>query len=79
MLFNFAVYDLTIFDMVPNLVYTTLLRQAEKKGANIISGLSMLISQALAAQEIWLDRKLPENLYTKLWSYVNNKMSKQHG
>ena len=70
---------LTIFDMVPNPVYTTLLRQAEKKGVNIISGLSMLISQALAAQEIWLDRTLPETLYTELWSYVNNKMSKQHG
>lgn len=69
---------LTIFDMVPNPVYTTLLRQSKKRGVGIISGLTMLISQALAAQEIWLDQKLPDTMFEKLWSYIIDKMSKEN-
>jgi len=70
--------NLTIFDMVPNPVYTTLLRQAKRRRVNIICGLTMLVSQALAAQEIWLDQKLPDILFEKLWSYIIDKMSKEH-
>lgn len=69
---------LTVLDMVSNPVYTTLLKQAKKRGAEIISGLSMLISQAIAAQEIWLDRKLPDKIFNTLWTHIIDKMRHQH-
>lgn len=65
---------LTVFDMVPNPVNTTLINQAQQRGAETISGLSMLIAQAIAAQEIWLDRKFPDTLCDKVWAHVIKKM-----
>ncbi|MFO7889994.1 MAG: shikimate dehydrogenase [bacterium] len=65
---------LIVFDMVPNPVYTTLLKQAKQRGAEIISGLSMLIFQAIASQEIWLNQKLPERLFDKVWTHLIEKM-----
>jgi shikimate dehydrogenase len=51
-----------VFDMVPNPVETLLLRQAASRGASTISGLVMLTAQAVAAEELWLARSLPETL-----------------
>lgn len=70
--------NITIFDMVPNPVYTTLLKDAEKRGAEIISGLSMLISQAVAAQEIWLERKIPLETFNKLWTHIIEMSGQYH-
>jgi shikimate dehydrogenase len=52
-----------VFDMVPNPAETLLLRQAKSRGAGALSGLEMLVAQALAADEIWLGRALPETLH----------------
>jgi len=68
----------TVFDMVPNPVYTKLLEQAKLKGVEIISGVSMLISQAISAQEIWLKQKLHGQLFDTIWRYVTKNMSIQN-
>jgi shikimate dehydrogenase len=56
----------TVFDMVYKPLKTRLIKQAESRGARTISGLDMLIAQALAADEIWLDKKLPEELFQEV-------------
>lgn len=58
--------DATVFDMVYKPVETSLLKQARSREARTISGLTMLVAQAIAADEIWLDRKLPEELLDKI-------------
>ncbi|MFC1569886.1 shikimate dehydrogenase [bacterium] len=58
---------LTIFDMVYKPLKTRLIRDAEQQGANTISGLGMLVAQALAADEIWLNQELPEGIFEKVW------------
>lgn len=60
----------TVFDMVPRPFITRLLSQAQSIGARTISGLSMLIAQALAAQQIWQNKKLPKELYERVWIYM---------
>jgi len=56
----------TVFDMVYKPVKTKLMAQAEQQGAVTISGLGMLVAQALAADEIWLNRKLPEAIFDQV-------------
>ncbi|MBN2417029.1 shikimate dehydrogenase [bacterium] len=55
--------ETTVMDMVPNPPRTLLLQQAEKQGCRTVSGLDMLIAQAVAAQEIWQNRPLPAELF----------------
>jgi shikimate dehydrogenase len=57
----------TIFDLVYKPLKTRLMRDAEARGCKTISGLGMLISQALAADEIWLDRNMPEGIFETIW------------
>ena len=56
----------TVFDMVYKPLKTKLIKQAEARGARTISGLDMLIAQALAADEIWLGKNLPEDLFEEV-------------
>ena len=46
-----------VFDTIYNPKKTKLLEIAEAHGAEISNGLSMLVWQAAAAQEIWIDVK----------------------
>ena len=68
--------NITVFDMVYRPVETRLLRSARSNGARTISGLHMLIAQAIAAQEIWLERKLPEELFDLVFEHIMNIMKK---
>lgn len=52
-----------VMDMVPNPPRTLLLLQAKQRGCLTISGLDMLIAQAIAAQEIWQGRRMPAALF----------------
>lgn len=65
-----------VFDLVPNPVETRLLQEAKARGAKTIPGLSMLILQALAADEIWLDQKIPETLYDPIFQHCINELEK---
>ena len=67
-----------VFDMVPNPVETMLLRQAKSRGAATISGLVMLVAQAIAADEVWLGRKLPETLHADVFTHCM-KFMEAHG
>jgi len=53
----------TVFDLVYKPLKTRLMREAEQQGCKIISGLGMLIAQALAADEIWFNQKMPEGIF----------------
>jgi len=55
--------SLTVFDMIPRREPTALLRQAAAQGCTTVSGLSMLVGQAMAAQEIWQDVSLPSAIF----------------
>jgi shikimate dehydrogenase len=48
-----------VYDLVYNPCPTPLLQLAEKAGANILSGLSMLVYQGAASFELWTGRKAP--------------------
>jgi shikimate dehydrogenase len=67
-----------VFDMVFNPVETLLLRQAKSRGARTVPGLVMLVAQAVAADEIWLDRTLPEKLHADVFTHCLKHME-AHG
>jgi len=60
----------TVLDMVYHPMRTRLLRDLEQRGAVCVPGLAMLVSQALAADEIFLDRKMPEDLYNPVLAFA---------
>jgi shikimate dehydrogenase len=64
----------TVFDLVPKPVHTNLLKKASARGMKTIPGLSMLIAQALAADEIWLQKKLPNHLFNQVWNHIHQTM-----
>ncbi len=66
----------TVFDLVYKPMNTRLLQQSRSRGAHTISGLTMLIAQALASDEIWLNRKLPESLFEKVLKHISNILEK---
>lgn len=67
-----------VFDMVFNPVETLLLRQAKSRGARTVPGLVMLVAQAIAADEIWLARKLPNRLHEDVFTHCLKNME-AHG
>ena len=54
--------DLVVFDVVYNPIKTRLLREAEKAGAQTISGVEMLVWQGASAFEKWTGVKAPVKL-----------------
>jgi shikimate dehydrogenase len=51
--------DLLVYDLVYNPVKTKLLKEAEKKGCKVLSGVKMLVYQGALAYEIWTGRQPP--------------------
>ncbi|MBN1894655.1 shikimate dehydrogenase, partial [bacterium] len=64
----------TVLDMVYHPMKTRLLRDLKRRGAVCVPGLAMLVSQALAADEIFLDRKMPEDLYDPVLAFAEGLM-----
>lgn len=58
--------DTAVFDMIYNPEETLFLKQARECGAKTLNGLDMLINQAVLAYELFLDKKLPEDLGGKI-------------
>jgi len=54
--------DLVVFDIVYNPIKTKLLEEAEKAGANTISGVDMLLWQGALAFEKWTGLRAPIEL-----------------
>jgi len=63
-----------VFDLVYKPIKTKLLREAERKGAEIVTGLCMLIWQALYADKIWLGITPSEEDYTYIERLVTEKL-----
>ena len=64
----------TVCDLIYNPGKTLLLSEAEKRGARLVNGLSMLVMQGIYAFELFCGRKLPQQgeLYDMLMNYFGN-------
>ncbi|MEE3455248.1 MAG: shikimate dehydrogenase, partial [Succiniclasticum sp.] len=49
-------------DIIYNPAETKFMKQARQQGKTTVNGLFMLVAQAVAADEIWLERKLDAGL-----------------
>jgi shikimate dehydrogenase len=65
-----------VFDLVPKPIRTKLLKDAESRNIKTIPGISMLIAQALAADEIWLQKKITDDLFDLLLKHIYQMMDK---
>jgi shikimate dehydrogenase len=64
-----------VFDLVYNPLETRLMREAKEAGAQAISGLTMLVEQALEQERLWLGREIGNAPYYVL---LERELSKQH-
>ncbi|MHC1717606.1 MAG: shikimate dehydrogenase [Acidaminococcaceae bacterium] len=53
-------------DLIYNPVETVFLRYAREEGKRVANGLLMLVAQAVAAEEIWLQRKIEDEIIVKI-------------
>lgn len=64
--------DLSGYEAAVDIIYnpeeTKFLTQAKTAGCKICNGLYMLVAQAVASEEIWLERKLPDSLIAEVES-----------
>lgn len=65
-----AAEDLSGYEAAVDIIYnpeeTKFLTQAKSAGCKICNGLYMLVAQAVASEEIWLERKLPDSLIAEV-------------
>lgn len=59
-------------DIVYNPLITEFLRIAEKEGLQAVTGLMMLVDQAIGSEEIWLNKKLDYNM----GNHIHDKLIK---
>ncbi|MDO8551966.1 MAG: shikimate dehydrogenase [bacterium] len=64
-----------VFDLVYNPLETRLMREAREVGAQVISGLTMLVEQALEQERLWLGREIGNAPYYVL---LERELNKQH-
>ena len=60
-------------DIVYNPTITEFLKIAENAGLKTIAGLTMLIDQAVASEEIWLDRKINNEIAEQLHHKISSQ------
>lgn len=65
-----------VFDAIYNPLETKLIQHAKKSGAKYLNGLPMLVWQAAAAQEIWLDYKFSTHDIEKVIQITEREMKK---
>ena len=63
-----------VTDLVYNPECTPLIKEANKAGASVLTGLSMLVYQGAIAFEIWTDKKAPSK---QMFTAARFTMSKQ--
>lgn len=64
-----------VFDMVYTPLETRLMKESAKIGAKAVSGLSMLVAQALEADALFFDTDLPDELFDHVYSVAHKIMS----
>lgn len=55
--------DAIVYDVIYNPKKTVLIKDSQKLGLRTITGLDMLIYQAIAAEEIWFNRNIGEDVF----------------
>jgi shikimate dehydrogenase len=65
-----------VFDLVYNPLETRLMREAREAGAQVISGLAMLVEQALEQERLWLGREIGNAPYYVLLERELNKANR---
>lgn len=63
----------TVVDLIYNPQQTLLLQYAEEAGVQAVNGLYMLVAQALASEEIWLNRKFSPELAEAIAGELTHK------
>ena len=66
---NFA----AVVDLIYNPVETVVLRYAREEGKLAANGLLMLVAQAVAAEEIWLQRKIEDKIIVKIAEAISGE------
>ena len=62
-------------DIVYNPLITTFLNLAKETDLQIVTGLMMLVDQAIAAQEIWFDKSLDYTIGNEIHDALTNQLS----
>lgn len=62
-----------VFDCVYNPKRTALLKEAESLGLTFCGGLPMLVKQAVSAEEIWLNKKIGDEVVERLIDEIDRK------
>jgi shikimate dehydrogenase len=65
----------TVCDLIYNPSCTQLMQQAKDSGIPAYNGLYMLVSQAVAAVEIWNDIKIPEEIVDNVFEELKNHLT----
>ncbi|MGL5206314.1 MAG: shikimate dehydrogenase family protein [Acidaminococcaceae bacterium] len=63
----------TAVDLIYNPAETVFLRYAQEEGKKIANGLLMLVAQAVAAEEIWLQRKIEDQMIVKIADIISGE------
>jgi len=64
----------TAVDLIYNPEETLYLREAREAGLKTVNGLYMLVAQAVAAQEIWHDINISEQIVEEIYKEIYNKV-----
>lgn len=65
-----------VFDVIYKPWKTQFLKDAQKAGCKILNGFNMLFYQAVAAEEIWFERKYDENIKKQIIIELSNYFKK---
>ncbi len=64
----------TAIDLIYNPAKTLFLKEAEKLGKKAVNGLFMLVAQAIAAEEIWLQQPINNDLVLKITAEMEKQL-----
>ncbi|MFK4784524.1 shikimate dehydrogenase [Fusobacterium sp. MFO224] len=62
-------------DLIYNPLETEFLKKARLGGKKSVNGMFMLVAQAIASEEIWLDKKIGNNTIEKISKRINDKIN----
>lgn len=62
-------------DLIYNPIETKFLKKARILGKKSVNGMFMLVAQGIASEEIWLNRKIENNIIEKISKKLNDKIN----
>lgn len=62
-----------VVDIIYNPLETLFLKESKEQGLKSVNGMYMLVAQAVRAQEIWNDIKIPYEVVDKIYEYMIQK------